>query len=204
MTEAEWLTATDPTSMLEFLQGKASDRKLILFCLVWCPTYYREGAKCERYRTAFRFAEGNCGLDELRMAWIRDDDPSYPSNFSLPEKPFLWARTLTRSKYQLAEVPPVDQAPPLIREILGNPFRLITIDSCWLASTVLALANGIYESRDFSAMPILADALQDAGCDNDDILNHCRDPKQVHVRGAGWWIWCWVKSDSTTTIEDRE
>ena len=44
----------------------------------------------------------------------------------------------------------------------------------------------MYESRDFSAMPILADALQDARCDSDDILNHCRDPKQVHVRG------CWV------------
>ena len=43
----------------------------------------------------------------------------------------------------------------------------------------------MYESRDFSAMPILADALQDAGCDNDDILNHCRDPVR-HVRG------CWV------------
>ncbi len=35
-------------------------------------------------------------------------------------------------------------------------------------------------------MPILADALQDAGCDNDTVLNHCRDDKQVHVRG------CWV------------
>jgi hypothetical protein len=44
----------------------------------------------------------------------------------------------------------------------------------------------MYEARDFSAMPILADALQDAGCDNDDILSHCRDTKQVHVRG------CWV------------
>ena len=44
----------------------------------------------------------------------------------------------------------------------------------------------MYETRDFSAMPILADALQDAGCDNDDVLNHCRDAKQVHVRG------CWV------------
>ena len=50
----------------------------------------------------------------------------------------------------------------------------------------VALARGMYESRDFSAMPILADALQDAGCDNDEVLNHCRDPKQVHVRG------CWV------------
>ena len=44
----------------------------------------------------------------------------------------------------------------------------------------------MYESRDFGAMPILADALQDAGCDNDDMLNHCRDEQQAHVRG------CWV------------
>jgi hypothetical protein len=43
----------------------------------------------------------------------------------------------------------------------------------------------MYEARDFSAMPILADALQDAGCDNDDILDHCRGPGP-HVRG------CWV------------
>jgi hypothetical protein len=44
----------------------------------------------------------------------------------------------------------------------------------------------MYESRDFSAMPILADALQDAGCDNEDILNHCCDANATHVRG------CWV------------
>jgi len=50
----------------------------------------------------------------------------------------------------------------------------------------LTLARQIYESRDFSAMPILADALQDAGCDNEDILSHCRDTNQPHVRG------CWV------------
>ena len=46
-------------------------------------------------------------------------------------------------------------------------------------------AQQMYESRDFSAMPILADALQDAGCDNADILDHCRGPGP-HVRG------CWV------------
>jgi hypothetical protein len=44
----------------------------------------------------------------------------------------------------------------------------------------------MYQARDFSAMPILADALQDAGCDNDDVLTHCRDTAQPHVRG------CWV------------
>jgi len=60
----------------------------------------------------------------------------------------------------------------------------------WLTSTVLALANGIYEEKAFDRMPILADALQDAGCDNEEILNHCRG-ESVHVRG------CWVVDSLT-------
>jgi hypothetical protein len=73
----------------------------------------------------------------------------------------------------------------LLRDIFGNPFRLAAVDPSWFTSTVLALASQMYDSRDFSPMPILADALQDAGCDNDDILNHCRQPGE-HFRG------CWV------------
>ncbi len=78
------------------------------------------------------------------------------------------------------------QSQSLLRDIFGNPFRPINFNPVWLTSTAVAIAQGMYESRDFSAMPILADALQDAGCDNDDILTHCRDAQQVHVRG------CWV------------
>ncbi len=74
----------------------------------------------------------------------------------------------------------------LLRDIFGNPFRPVTFSPSWRTDTAVSLARGMYESRDFSAMPILADALQDAGCDNDDVPNHCRDPKQFHVRG------CWV------------
>ncbi len=59
------------------------------------------------------------------------------------------------------------------------------IDPQWLTSDVQALARGIYANRDFGAMPILADALQDAGCADDDILTHCREAP-VHARG------CWV------------
>ena len=73
----------------------------------------------------------------------------------------------------------------VIRDIFGNPFRPATLDPSWLTSTVVALARGIYEERAFDRMPILADALQDAGCDNEDVLNHCRGPGP-HVRG------CWV------------
>ncbi|HEY1186644.1 MAG TPA: hypothetical protein VGE74_03255 [Gemmata sp.] len=74
----------------------------------------------------------------------------------------------------------------LIRDIFGNPFRPVVFAPEWRTGTVTALAAQMYESRDFSAMPILADALQDAGCDNEDILTHCRAAGATHVRG------CWV------------
>jgi hypothetical protein len=74
----------------------------------------------------------------------------------------------------------------IMRDIVGNPFRPVTFSPAWRSDTAVLLAKHMYESRDFSVMPILADALQDAGCDDDDMLNHCRDEKQIHVRG------CWV------------
>ena len=73
-----------------------------------------------------------------------------------------------------------------LRDVVGNPFRPVAFSSEWRTDTTVALARQMYESRDFSAMPILADALQDAGCDNTDVLNHCRDADATHVRG------CWV------------
>jgi hypothetical protein len=101
----------------------------------------------------------------------------------------------------------------LLRDIVGNPYRAMSLvrphpewltpkvleaipawpefderwfNPAWLTSDVLALARGIYAEKAFDRMPILADALQDAGCDNEQVLNHCRYAKQVHVRG------CWV------------
>jgi hypothetical protein len=74
----------------------------------------------------------------------------------------------------------------IIRDIFGNPFRPVAFDPEWRTSSVVSLAQAMYESRGFSSMPILSDALQDAGCDQTDILNHCRDAESVHVRG------CWV------------
>ena len=75
--------------------------------------------------------------------------------------------------------------PGLLRDIFGNPFRPVSLDPAWQTSTVTTLAQQMYNTRDFSAMPILADALQDAGCDHTDILIHCHD-SGPHVRG------CWL------------
>lgn len=73
----------------------------------------------------------------------------------------------------------------LLRDIFGNPFLLVLFSAVWRTDTAVSLARQMYESREFIAMPILADSLQDAGCDSDDILSHCREPGE-HVRG------CWV------------
>jgi hypothetical protein len=74
----------------------------------------------------------------------------------------------------------------LVREVAGNPFRPANFDPAWRTDTAVPLARHVYESEEFSALPILADSLQDAGCDSDEVLSHCRDARQDHVRG------CWA------------
>jgi hypothetical protein len=69
--------------------------------------------------------------------------------------------------------------------IIGNPFRPVAFAPSWRTETAVALAAGIYADRAFDRLPILADALEEAGCDNADVLNHCRGPGP-HARG------CWV------------
>jgi len=76
----------------------------------------------------------------------------------------------------------------LARDIFGNPFRPVAVNPAWRTwsdGTVAKLAQTIYDDRRFDRMPILADALEEAGCDNAGILIHCRGPGP-HVRG------CWV------------
>jgi hypothetical protein len=81
---------------------------------------------------------------------------------------------------------------PLLREVFGNPFRPARIDWLWRTPDVIALANAAYECRDLPTgtldrahLGILADALEEAGCTEQAILNHLRGPDR-HVRG------CWA------------
>src|SRR5262249_19701282 len=109
-------------------------------------------------------------IEALGVYWEANEVPSDPS----PK-----ARSYTTEHKAYAA---------LVRDIFGNPFRPATVDPAWLAwndGTVPKIAQAMYDERAFERMPILADALEDAGCDNAHILNHCRAPN-VHVRG------CWV------------
>jgi hypothetical protein len=73
----------------------------------------------------------------------------------------------------------------LLRDIFSNTFHPVTVTRNWLAPIVKQLATAIYEDRDFDRLPILADALEDAGCNQPDILSHLRSGGD-HCRG------CWA------------
>jgi hypothetical protein len=222
MTEAEWLTATDPTPMLKSLRNDVSERKLRLFGVACCRRHWQTFTD-ERSRTAVgvgeRLADGLAADLEREASEGRASQAVQAAvlerytNYTLPEHFIIAARAARFTvmpcgtfdlEAGLATVAACrlmvlhatgDQASradenaelcSTIRDIFGPlSFRPMTVDPAWLTSAVLALAEGIYDERTFDRMPILADALQDAGCDNEEILNHCRQPGE-HVRG------CWV------------
>jgi hypothetical protein len=116
-----------------------------------------------------------------------------------PTKP-LWERASTAVELAAHGMKPIGELTAadadsertvhraFLRDVFGNPFRSPPVSQPWLEwndGTVVKLAEGIYEDRAFDHLPVLADALEDAGCHDADILGHCRDAGP-HVRG------CWV------------
>jgi hypothetical protein len=77
----------------------------------------------------------------------------------------------------------------LLRDLFGNPFRRPRVKRTWLkwdGGTVVRVARAAYDGRAFDRLPVLADALDEAGCTDDAILGHCRGGGGAHVRG------CWA------------
>ena len=74
----------------------------------------------------------------------------------------------------------------LFRDVFPNPFRDARIRSEWQDRTVVGIARGVCATRDFSPLPLLADALEDAGCANDHVLDHCRCRGPTSA-AAGLW-----------------
>ena len=244
MTEAEWLTCTDPTPMLEFLRGKASDRKLRLFACACCRRilhlFTDKNISRKTIEFAERFADGEAtkndlhggawgkpgqahpvvqreawdaaigcadyGADKIANAVLGLDEEKYKAWQSAWDSAWnQWNLAQNRWYYGAEAKEIADASMPakwvasgksarseerkcqsfVFRDISGNPFRPISINLAWLTPAVVELDQSIYDDRAFDWMPALADALHDAGCDNDEILSHCRGPGP-HVRG------CWV------------
>jgi hypothetical protein len=202
MTESQWLARQHPTLLLEFVRSEACARKLRLFACACCRRVLHLMPDARSHRAlnvAELVADGlaDAGEWESTSASLRGVEYDHTS-WALTYDPFIAAErgaaftasavqsaTKPLRRYEARRAEEGIQA-EMVRDIFGNPFRLVALDPAWLTSDVMLLARGIYNDRAFDRMPILADALQDAGCDSEDVLKHCRDANQVHVRG------CWV------------
>jgi hypothetical protein len=187
MTETEWLAGTDPAALLTYLVGTgrrgepclrhpaATDRKLRLFACA-CDTNQGSGRRA-------------WWMDALEAA-IDDSHRQPPrvlrAHFADPlrwVKPFLGSWPCPRADTQAA----------MLRCLFGNPWRRpagLYEPPLWHASDqhrelIRHLARAIYDERRWDDLGILADALEEAGCTDADMLNHCRGPG-LHARG------CWV------------
>lgn len=199
MTEQEWLTCADPQLMLEFLKGRASDRKLRLFAVACCCRMWYllpEWGRCA-VEVAEQFADGVVDQDGLASA--RRDLPCAPPRYigaPLSRQYYIWlavARTLAlevtpkevagyAAAALLREEEPATQC-FWLREIVGNPFRPVFFPAAWQTATAVNVARAIYHDRNFTDTPVLADALEDAGCTDADVLGHLRGSRR-HARGC--------------------
>jgi hypothetical protein len=113
----------------------------------------------------------DAGSDLLVAQAALHDAPLALVHEAKAAKPMAFQRTLRKAQA------------PLVRDIFGNPFRLVTLHPGWRTPAVLGVAGAIYDERAFDRLPILADALEDAGCPDFDLLAHLRSPGP-HVRGC--------------------
>jgi hypothetical protein len=211
MTEAEWMRCSRPKVMLRWLKHRVSDRKLRLLgcaCCRHCWQLITDSRLRDAVETSERFADGLATVDKLRevrslgRVALHDAEAAYRSTRIGSDESSRAKLTVqiagaalrtgvAESLPLIAAVKGIHQKPlaGLMRDIFGpTPFRPVTVDPCWLTwngGTVPNLAQVIYDERRFQDLPVLADALEEAGCDNADILAHCRQPGE-HVRG------CWV------------
>jgi hypothetical protein len=214
MTEADWLACESPEPMLGFLQRRPSDRKLRLFgCACSRRSWHlftdersRKAVQLgERYAdralspreawavrrgawTVWRAARGatedSAIREAARVAVVAVSSPYATLGFVTASLNLALVDAATRGGRETEQ----EALCSLVRDVFGNPFRPPPLDGAWLrwnGGAVQSLAQAVYEERAFDRLPVLADALEEAGCTDADLLGHCRQPGP-HVLG------CWA------------
>jgi hypothetical protein len=215
VTEAEWLACTEADKMLDFLEGKASERKLRLFAVAYTRRVWgnmNEPSSRRTLEAIERYADGGASDEEMSLAaadaLLRHYLSPAPS-WGVLSRP-RWASVSididraaetaarrgvkgTGGDYGAKYAVEMASLCVLLRDVVGNPFRpLPIINPAWQTPQVVALAQAAYDERELPAgklegirLAVLADALEEVGCDNADTLSHLRGPGP-HVRG------CWA------------
>jgi len=214
MTEVEWLAGTDPVAMLDLFRHTRLDRRLRRFAVECCRRVGRlidgddfraAAAAGEAFADDYRNERGMIramaaaslgGWRRLREVAATTE----PRRLRAAEAAVAtcastdWAAAVRAARAAAAAMNPTPEWPDpaeaghraaVLRDIFGNPFRPVAFDPRWRTADAVGVARGIYEERAFDRLPLLADALMDAGCADEAVLGHCRRDGP-HVRG------CWV------------
>jgi hypothetical protein len=200
MTEAEWLACVDDTAMIRYVRSRLSPRAMRLIACGWCRLHWHELTD-ERSRIAVevgeRFADGGASDEEMEEAFFFAAQASchlpqgtppgyyktaYWADSCANENQSAWMNAAEAAHHSADERAAIAN---LIREVVGNPFRVTRVKAEWITRDVFQLASAIYNSRTFHELPVLADALEEVGCTEATILAHLRLPGP-HVRG------CWA------------
>ena len=212
MTEAEWLRCKDLRRLLQWAQGRLSERKQRLFHVACCRhiwTLLPDDRSRRAVEVAESFADGTADADAVsdarKAAWcaagemLRAEMNAAASTTSehlhllKVAHETVWAVVRSRVadvSRQIRQRETARQAAwiellPLFRDLVGNPFSPPDFDPALRTGTVTTLAQVIYDRHTFEELPILGDALEDAGCTSAKILAHCRGAGP-HTRG------CWL------------
>jgi hypothetical protein len=212
MTEAEWLACGSLNRMLAFLRGRISDRKLRLLMSLWARSRWEHPTEDRNRHSVIAGAEypgGALGANAIAAShragrevtqealWEIDIDEMIEE--AQPVRLFRgahWAQVANEAAHSpfhpaLAWDEDGEQDWRLreaLRDLVGNPFQPTHLEKSWRLwndGTPMKIAQAIYDDHRFTDLPILADALEDAGCTDRHILDHCRSGGE-HVRG------CWV------------
>jgi hypothetical protein len=170
MTEQEWLDGNDPDAMLDFMFEQTSRRKVELYTsgcyrLVWhlLPD--------ERFRWKVemrdRYFDGLATAAELDEAIKAGEGVSHEVVLA------AWDTITPQGHVQI------------LLDLFGNPFRSVAFDASWRTPAVIELGQEIYDAYAFDRLALIADTLDQAGCDKAEVLTHLRGPGP-HVRG------CWA------------
>jgi hypothetical protein len=176
LTEREWYEGVDPLRMINHVSDGASDRKLRLFAVACCRLDASGDALLlQAADLAERHAEGRADLE----APTGEDEPSVLRPSALDA---AWESVASSDESRQTRLA------GLLRELFGNPFRPTKVEDAWLhwrGGLLRAMARDIHDERRFTDLPILGDALEDAGCVDTNLLAHCRQ-SDGHVPG------CWA------------
>jgi hypothetical protein len=211
MNEREWLTCADPEPMLKWWRGQVSERRLRLFACA-CARQVWHLLEDDPARRAVALAEQLAdGLVPVREtpalrplrapAGVREDSAKAAARCAAAQ---ACARTPDAERAAMNAAAAVQFAAPhgqrkaawqaarqrqceLIRDLSPGPASVAAVDRSWLSwngGLVTKLAHDLREGQRFAEVPVLGDALEEAGCTDEVILAHCRGP--LHVRG------CWL------------